>query len=179
MPELLHDHLEVGHDGQTHRVKVQKRLLNTDILSVFERVNTPCVISTSLLCFKGGCCWFRCYFWQIDWLLVGTSLPLKLLRLEMQRGAQSCPLGVCPPEHRAGSVWRLALPGSSALRAAGLLCPSLTPTLHFLLHPFLSLAISRLSQCGRWISHPDHTKTNHISSVWLVNARAWSHFGLF
>lgn len=54
-------------------VKVQKRLLNTDILSAFKSVNTLCVISTSLLCFKGGCCWFRCYFWQNDWL-VGTSL---------------------------------------------------------------------------------------------------------
>lgn len=51
-------------------LKSRKKLLNTDILSV---LSTNCEIPTSLLCFKGGCCWFRCYFWQNDWL-VGTSL---------------------------------------------------------------------------------------------------------
>lgn len=40
---------------------------------VLQSVDTHRVISTSLPCFKGVCCWFGCYFWQPDWL-VGTSL---------------------------------------------------------------------------------------------------------
>lgn len=154
-----------GRDSQTQScLEAQKSLLNTDILSVFKSVNTLGVISTSLLCFKGGCCWVWCYFWQNDWL-VGTSLSSHW----KCNWAQSCSLAVHPPDNRAGSVRRLLLPGSPALRAAGLLCPSHPPTHHFLLHPSFYLAISRLSRCSRWISHPDHTKTNHFSTLWLLN----------
>lgn len=106
------------------------------------RVSTHCEISTSLLCFKGPCCWFCCYFWPNDWL-VGTSLS-RTPETGNARGHSHVHSESVLLENRAGSVWRLALPGSSALRAAGLLCPSHTPTHHFLLHPFLPLTISRL-----------------------------------
>lgn len=55
------------------------------------------------------------------------------------QGARACPLG----GNRAGSVWRLALPGPSAPGPAGLLRPSYTPTHpHFLQRP--------VSGPGRW-----------------------------
>lgn len=94
------------------------------------RASTHGVIPSSPLCFKRGFCWFLCYFWQSGWL-VGTSLS-ETCETRNARGTVMSTWSLSP-ENRAASVWRLALPGSSTLRAAGLLCPSRTPIHHFLL----------------------------------------------
>lgn len=80
-------------------------------------------------------------------------------------------------KNRAGSVWRLALPGSSALRPAGLLCPSYTPTHTSSSIPsFLWPSAGWLSAAGGSLTL-NHTETNHIS-VWLLNARWIKHFSV-
>lgn len=87
---------------------------------------SPVARSVSKEASAGSCVIFGSLAW-----LVGTSLS-ETCETRNARGTVMSTWSLSP-ENRAASVWRLALPGSSTLRAAGLLCPSRTPIHHFLL----------------------------------------------
>lgn len=149
---LLHDHILVSSESLCQCP--EKVVEHHHPLTVW-KCQHNLVISTSLLCFKGGGCWFLCYFWQSDWL-VGTSLS-ESPETGNVRGTVMSTWSLSSWKQRWLCVQTVAprLFGPESSKPAVSLSYSHK---HSLIQSFPSLAMSKLSQCSRWMSQSDHTK---------------------